>query len=88
MAILEVKTSGTTVYLVDEEGKRFKRYKGKTSQSGPLWFDGEWNGYHNDVTIEVGKSMLFFLNRPMGAWQKSSAVTSIVKRESDSGSDA
>lgn len=84
MSLLKVTTSGTTVYLVDEEGKRFKRHKGETSQSGPLWFDGEWNGYYNDVTIEVGKSMLFFLNRPMGAWQKSSAVTSIEKRESES----
>lgn len=84
MALLKVKTSGTTIYLVDEEGKRFKRHKGETSQSGPMWADGEWNEYHNDPTIEVGKSMLFFLNLPMGAWQKSSAVTAIETIESES----
>jgi hypothetical protein len=84
MPLLKVTTSGTTVYLVDEENQRFKRKKGETSMSGPLWFDGEWNDYHNTATIEVGKSMLFFLTRPMGAWQKSSAVTAIETIESDS----
>jgi hypothetical protein len=83
MSLLKVKTSGTTVYLVDVEGQRFKRHKGETSQSGPMWRDGEWNEYHNAATIEVGKSMLFFLNRPMGAWQKSSAVTAIEEVESE-----
>lgn len=83
MALLKVTTSGTTVYLVDVEGQRFKRRKGETSQSGPMWFDGKWNDYHNTATIEVGKSMLFHLTRPMGAWQKSSAVTVIEEIESE-----
>ena len=83
MSLLKVKTSGTTVYLVDTVNKRFKRHKGETSQSGPMWFDGEWNDYVNEPTIEVGKGMLFFLVRPMGAWQRSSAVTTIEKVESE-----
>jgi hypothetical protein len=83
MALLKVTTSGTTVYLVDVGGKRFKRKKGDTSMSGPLWFDGEWNDYHNDVTIEVGKGMLFLLTRPAGAWQRSSAVTVIEEIDAE-----
>ena len=83
MPLLKVTTSGTTVYLVDEEAKRFKRHKGENSLSGPLWFDGEWNEYYNDPDIEVGKRMLFFLTRPAGAWQASSAVTAIETIESE-----
>lgn len=83
MPLLKVQTSGTTVYLVDVEGQRFKRHKGETSTSGPMWRDGEWNEYHNEPTIEVGKSMKFWLTQPLGAWQMTSAVTVIEKLESE-----
>jgi hypothetical protein len=84
MALLKVTTSGDTFYLVDEEGQRFKRNKGATSQSGTGWADGEWNEYYNVTPIEVGISMMFGLNSPMGALQKTSAVTSIETIDSES----
>lgn len=76
MSILEIKTSGTTVYYVDTEAKKFLRVKGATSSSD-LWFDGDWNGYYNDPVIEVGESLKFILTRPVGAWSASTAVVSI-----------
>lgn len=83
MPLLKVTTSGNTFYLIDEERKRFKRHKGDDSASGPMWFDGEWNEYHDGVTIRVGQRMLFLLVGHEGALQKSSAVTSIETIKSE-----
>lgn len=75
-SIYKVSTSGTTVYYVDVQNKRFLRVKGETSASN-LWFDGDWNDYANDPEITVGKGLYFVLMRPMGAWQASTAITAI-----------
>lgn len=82
MSILEIHTSGTTVYYVDTEKNRFLRVKGETSASN-LWFDGDWNSYINEPEFEEGKGLYFILARPMGAWQASTAITSITEVSED-----
>ena len=76
MTILKVRTAGTTVYFINTETREFLRVKGEQSVTD-LWFDGDWNGYNNHPEIEVGKSIFFVLNRPMGAWQKTTPVSSV-----------
>lgn len=76
MSILKVKTAGTTVYYINTATRDFLRVKGGESVTD-LWFDGSWNGYNNYPEIEVGKSIFFVLDRPMGAWQKTTPVSSI-----------
>lgn len=82
MSMLEIHTSGSTVYYVDPEKKRFLRVKGATSASN-LWFDGDWNDYINEPEFEEGKGLYLILARPMGAWQASTAITSIVEVPED-----
>lgn len=78
MSILKVATAGTTTYFIDTEAQRFLRVKGEQSLTD-LWFDGQWNDYINDATIELGKGMYFVLSRPMGAWQATTPVKSITE---------
>lgn len=82
MSILKIATSGTTVYYVDTETKKFLRVKGETSLSN-LWFDGDWNGYYNEPVIAVGESLKFILTRPVGAWSASTPVVSIQEITAD-----
>lgn len=80
MNILKVATAGTTTYFIDTEAQRFLRVKGEHSLTD-LWFDGQWNDYINEPTIEVGKGMYFVLSRPMGAWQATTQVKTITQVE-------
>lgn len=80
MSIIKVATSGTTVYYVDKENKRFLRVKSEGDLRN-LWYDGSWNRYITDTEVTVGESLRFILATPDGAYQISTPVTSITEVE-------
>jgi hypothetical protein len=47
-----------SVYEVDTEAKKIRRFNGKKDPTPRQGKDGEWRGYLNNLTVEVGESVV------------------------------